>query len=81
MGICRQLSIDGFRYYVYHLSSYGNKTYYLIVQVLLGNVKVFYSIDIKNPNDQTSIQLIWKEKDDNNRKYRTDNWRIELEPL
>ena len=49
-----EITKDSYRYYVYPLSSYGNKTYYLIVQVLLGNVKVFYSTDIKNPNDQTS---------------------------
>ena len=42
---------DSYKYFVYPLRSLQNKIFYLLVESVAGSVKVFYSFDVKNPND------------------------------
>ena len=56
---------DSYKYFAYPLSSSESKTIYLNVEITDGDVKVFYSFDVKNPNDLVydSVDMVKKKRD------------------
>jgi len=56
---------DSYKYFAYSLSLFESETIYLYVTSTVGNVKVFFSFDIKNPNDLVldSVDALKKKRD------------------